>query len=98
MKRIKVKKDQTLLDVALEHAGSAEMIGELLALNPGMSNDGAALQFACRAPGSFYPDLPISEGQELLVDDESSRYQPAVVRKMERSVTTYMSKEWQEQS
>lgn len=46
---------------------------------------------------AFYPDLRLKPGQSVLIDDAGTVIRKSVVKKMERNVTTYMSKEWQEQ-
>lgn len=39
MKIIEVQADQTLLDLAVQHYGTAEGVGEILRLNPTLEND-----------------------------------------------------------
>ena len=43
MKTITVKARQTVYDIALEQYGTCEAVGEILALNPDVGNDPAAL-------------------------------------------------------
>lgn len=97
MKIIEVQADQTLLDLAVQHYGTAEGVGEILRLNPTLENDPKRLAVEGRLMDAFYPDLRLKPGQSVLIDDAGTVIRKSVVKKMERNVTTYMSKEWQEQ-
>lgn len=97
MKTIEVQADQTILDLAMQYYGTADGVGEILRLNPGLTNDPRRLAAEGRDMVSFYPDLRLSVGQTVLIDDGGTVVRKAVVRKITRNVTTYMTKEWQEQ-
>lgn len=96
MKQIETVKDQTLLDLALQHYGTAEAVGEILANNPALRNDPATVVAEGHALGSFYPDIRLKEGQTVQIDDTSLLMRKTVVKKIETNVTTYMTREWQE--
>lgn len=97
MKTIEVQADQTILDLAVQHYGTADGIGEILRLNPTLENDPKRLAVEGRLMDAFYPDLRLKPGQSVQIDDAGTVIRKSVVKKMERNVTTYMSKEWQEQ-
>lgn len=97
MKTIEVQADQTILDLAVQHYGTADGIGEILRLNPILENDPKRLAVEGRLMDAFYPDLRLKPGQSVQIDDAGTVIRKSVVKKMERNVTTYMSKEWQEQ-
>ncbi|KAA6327240.1 hypothetical protein EZS27_023765 [termite gut metagenome] len=63
MKKIAVLPSQTLYDLALQHYGTVEAVGELFALNPDLRNEGDQ--------EDFYFDLPVSTGAEITIDEES---------------------------
>ena len=97
MKTIEVQADQTVLDLAVQHYGTADGIGEILRLNPSLENDPKRLAAEGRQMDAFYPDLRLLPGQEVLIDDGGTVIRKSVVRKIGRNVTTYMSEAWQEQ-
>ena len=97
MKTIEVQADQTILDLAMQHYGTADGIGEILRLNPTLENDPKRLAVEGRLMDAFYPDLRLKPGQSVQIDDAGTVIRKSVVKKMGRNVTTYMSKEWQEQ-
>ena len=49
-----------------------------------------------RQMDAFYPDLRLTPGQQVIIDDGGTVIRKSTVKKMTRNVTTYMSKEWQE--
>lgn len=97
MKTIEVQADQTVLDLAMQHYGTAEGVSEILSLNPSLENDPQRVAAEGREAGAFYPDLRLTPGQSVLIDDGGTVIKKSVVKKMERNVTTYMTEEWQEQ-
>ena len=97
MKIIEVQADQTILDLAVQHYGTAEGIDEIIRLNPSLVNDPKRLAAEGRDMTAFYPDLRLKVGQRVLIDDGSTVIRKSVVRKIDRNVTTYMTEEWQEQ-
>lgn len=96
MKTIEVQKDQLLLDIALQHYGTAEAIGEIVRNNPGLKNEPSAVVGAGRSLGPFYPDIKLAIGLQIQIDDDSRLVKKTVVKKIDRSVTTYMTEQWQE--
>lgn len=97
MKTIEVQDEQTLLDIALQHYGTAEAMGEIIANNPGLKNEPSAVVEAGRALGAFYPDIKLKAGQRVSIDDDSRLAKKTVVKKIDRDITTYMETRWQEQ-
>lgn len=95
MKTVEIKDNQTLLDVALQHYGTAEAIGEILTNNPALRNAPSAVVDSGRALGSFYPDIKLEPGT-LLIDDDSRNQKKMTVKKIETDITTYMTEKWQE--
>lgn len=96
MKTIETTSDQTLLDVALQHYGTAEAIGEILRNNPELRNDPAAVVAAGREPGPFYPDIRLEAGLAVRIDDDSRLVKKTAIKKINGSVTTYTTEQWQE--
>ena len=96
MKTIEVQADQTILDLAVQHYGTADGVGEILRLNPTLENDPKRLAAEGRQRDAFYPDLRLTPGQQVIIDDDGTVIRKSTVKKMTRNVTTYMSKEWQE--
>ncbi len=89
MTTIKVKDNQTLLDIALQYYGTAEAMGEILVNNPRIRNDPQSLVATGRELGSFYPDMKLQTGMAIQIDESSSLMLKRVVGKMENDVTTY---------
>lgn len=96
MRKIEINDNQTLLDVAMEYHGCAEAIGELLLNNPQIKNDIKALIDAKRTTNEFHPDVKLALGSILFIDDNSRAVKKNVVKKINRSVNTYMTEQWQE--
>ncbi len=96
MQTITVTDNQTILDVALKCYGTAEALGEIIRNNPGLKNDPAALVKEGRAIGSFYPDAKLATGQSVLIDDDSRLMKKNVIKNIDKDITTYMDKSWQE--
>lgn len=96
MKQVTVKANQTIYDVAIEQYGTCEAVGKLMQDNPGMENE---LQAAAEAgieenDGSFYFDLPLPEGNTLLVDTDSRLVEKNILREIDKDVTTYDLKDY----
>lgn len=96
MKTIEVQADQTILDLAMQHYGTADGVSEILRLNPSLENDPQRVAAEGRDADAFYPDLRLTPGQSVLIDDGGTVIRKSVVKKIERNVTTYMTEEWQE--
>jgi hypothetical protein len=96
MKTIEVENGQLLLDIALQHYGTAEAIGEIVRNNPELKNESSAVVESGRELGAFYPDIKLVSGSTVQIDDESRLIRKTVVKKINRSITTYMEAQWQE--
>lgn len=93
MKTIRTAKNQTLPDVAVKYYGTTEAVGELLALNPDLRNDPAALValgIDYLADDSFYADVALEAGQSVTIDTDSPVLRQQVVRELQnREVNTF---------
>lgn len=89
MKAVTVKPNQTLFDIALEQYGTAEAIGEIMRNNPDLQNDPVALAKMGLGESLFYVDVSLSPGARVLIDDESLRMRPQVVKEIEQDITTF---------
>lgn len=87
--KVTVKDNQTILDIALEHYGTADGISEILNLNPTLTNDSAALIQQGISPGDLYLDVMIKPGTILLVDENSRMVQKNTVKEIDDDITTY---------
>ncbi|MFI3322081.1 MAG: hypothetical protein R3Y50_06105 [Rikenellaceae bacterium] len=97
MKTVNVEDNQTLLDIAMQYYGNAEAIGELLSNNPHLTNDAQSVIEENRSLADFYPDITLKIGLAVYIDDDSQLVRKTVVKKIDRSVNTYTSSQWQEQ-
>lgn len=98
MKTIDVRDEQVLLDIALQHYGTAEAIGKIIADNPTLKNEPSAVVGAGRDLGAFYPDIKLKVASQVNIDDDSRLLRKTTVKKIDRDITTYMETSWQEQS
>lgn len=96
MKKVEINNNRTLLDIAMEYYGTAEALGEILLNNPRIKNDRNALIDADRQINEFHPDIKLEIGSTLLIDDDSRQVKKITVKKINRSVNTYMTEQWQE--
>lgn len=96
MKTIEVQDEQILLDIALQYYGTAEAMGEIIANNPELKNEPSAVVGSGRELGVFYPDIKLKIGLRIAIDDGSRLVKKTVVKKINRSITTYMEAKWQE--
>ncbi len=97
MKRVEIVDNQTLLDVAMENYGTAEALGEIFVNNPDLANDMEAMIAAGRTITDFHPDIKLAVGSEVVIDSESRLIKKNVVKKIDRSVNTYITEQWQDQ-
>lgn len=91
MKTITVKPRQTIWDVAIENYGTCEAVSELLALNPDLTNDPAALArrgIDALSDGSYYMDVALQPGSRLIVDNQSELMRRNVLRMLRCEITT----------
>lgn len=93
MKIIKTTPNQTIFDVAVKHYGACEAVAELLARNPGLRNDPAALAalgIDYVADTAFYPDAALLAGQEVTIDIGSRALKQATARDLQnKEINTY---------
>lgn len=92
MKTIITEANQTLYDLAVEHYGTIEAVGELFELNPHLTNDPAALAAVgvnYIADTSFYIDVAVLPATKLTVDDQSRAKKQNITREIKRTITTY---------
>lgn len=89
MKTVKVEDNQTILDVAIQHYGTAEAIGEILLLNPNLRSDETELSRAGYDHDVLALELKLAVGRSLVVDDESKLQKKNVLKKIDKPVTTY---------
>lgn len=92
MKTVTVKRNQTLYDIALEQYGTCEAIGEILDLNPQLTNDPAALcatRIDSMRDTAFYIDTALEPGTQLLIDEDSPRIRKSTLRELTNDITTY---------
>ena len=83
-----VKARQTVYDIALEQYA----VGEILALNPQITNDPEALvQLGIDSIGEtgFYLDVAVTPGTQLRIDDESGLMRKNTLKELGNDITTY---------
>ena len=89
MKTITVKARQTVYDIALEQYGTCEAVGEILALNPDVANDPAALGIDSVSEAGFYLDVAVDKGAQLRIDDDSTLMRKNALKEITSEITTY---------
>lgn len=92
MKKVTVKPNQTLYDIAVSEYGTCEAISELIANNPELSNDGqskVAMGVDAINDRSFYFDLPLKPGSVVLIDTDSRTLRKNILREITKEVTTF---------
>lgn len=92
MKTITTEANQTIYDLAVEHYGTTEAVGELITLNPHLTNDPAALAAVgidYIADTSFYADVAVLAGTKLTIDERSRTIKQNITREIKRTITTY---------
>lgn len=92
MKTVTVKRNQTLYDIALEQYGTCEAVGEILSLNPRLTNDPAALcakGIDSMRETAFYIDIAVKPGTHLTVDENSTLIRKSTLREITTDITTY---------
>lgn len=92
METVIVKPNQTVFDLAAQHYGTCEAIGEILRNNPELTNEAAAktaLGINAVADKNFYIDLPVKTGTAVLIDTDSRLLQKSVIKQIETDITTF---------
>ena len=83
MKTINVKRSQTIYDLALEQYGNVEAIAEIMANNPGLRNDPAALAslgINTIEDDGFYIGVSLLPGIAVSIDTDSPHMRPATLK------------------
>lgn len=92
MKAVSVKPNQTVYDIAIEQYGTCEAIGEILANNPGLTNDPAvltALGIDSVNNPDFYPDAALEPRTTVRIDTDSDFIRSAALREITKEITTF---------
>ena len=92
MKTIKVRRNQSLRDVALQYYGNHEAAGEILSNNPDLKNDPAslaALGIDALSDEGFYLDAALLSGMDVKIDTDSPLMLKSVLKNLNREITTY---------
>lgn len=92
MQTVTVKPNQTIFDLAAQHYGNAEAVGEILRNNPELTNEDAAktaVGIDAIADKNFYIDLPVRAGTAVGIDTDSHRLQKSVTKQIETDITTF---------
>lgn len=92
MKKVTVKPNQTLYDIAVSEYGTCEAISELIANNPKLSNDSQAkiaMGIDAVNDPDFYFDLPLQPGSVVLIDTDSRILRKNRLREITKEVTTF---------
>ena len=78
--------NQTIYDLAVQHYGNVEAVGEILALNPDITNDAKGENIDVST--EFWLDLPIVAGSRLVIDDSSYLQRKNTVKEITEPVIT----------
>lgn len=93
MKKVTVKRNQTVYDIAVTEYGTCEALPEILANNPGLENDEQAkisLGIDASKDKDFYFDLPLKQGSSVLIDTDSRSLKKNIIREINnKEVTTF---------
>lgn len=93
MKKVTVKRNQTIYDIAVEQYGTCEAIPEIIANNSGLENDEQAkisLGIDASKDKDFYFDLPLKQGSIVLIDTDSRSLKKNIIREINnKEVTTF---------
>lgn len=92
MKKITVKPNQTVYDIAVSEYGTCEAVAEIMADNPDLSNDDRAKVSTGVDPvsdKSFYFDLALKPGNTVLIDTDSRLINKNIIREINKEVTTF---------
>jgi FMN phosphatase YigB (HAD superfamily) len=93
MKTVKAKPNQTIYDVALEQYGNDEAVAEIMASNPDLRNDPAALAalgINAIEDDGFYMDTALLAGSEIRIDTDSPLMRPLVLKELAgEEITTF---------
>lgn len=79
MKKVTVKPNQTIYDIAVGQYGTCEAVSKILADNPELAN----------ADDGFRFDLALKAGSTLLIDTDSRLMRKNVLREIDKDVITF---------
>lgn len=79
MKKITVKPNQTVYDIAVEQYGTCEAVSKIMADNPELMN----------TDNGFCFDLALKAGSTLLIDTDSRIIRKNILREIDKEVTTF---------
>lgn len=92
IQRITADDNQTIYDIAVQHYGNVEAVGELLRRNPSIVNDPAALaaqNIDYMADDALYLDIPILSGTIIEINTQSPMMNYNIKRDIAQPITTY---------
>lgn len=93
MKKVTVKRNQTVYDIAVTEYGTCEALPEILANNPGLENDEQAkisLGIDASKDKDFYFDLALKQGSTVMIDTDSRSLKKNIIREINnKEVTTF---------
>ena len=97
MKKVIVKRNQTVHDIAVEQYGTCEAIPLIISNNPDLVNDEQAKVSVGIDPSKdtdFYFDLPLKSGSVIMIDTDSRTLKKNIVREIETEITTFDLKDY----
>lgn len=97
MKKITVKPNQTVYDIAVSEYGTCEAVAEIITNNPDLSNDERAKVSTGIDPvsdKSLYFDLALKPGSTVLIDTDSRMINKNILREINKEVTTFDLKDY----
>lgn len=93
MKKVTVKRYQTIYDIAVEQYGTCEALPEIITNNPGLENDEQAkisLGIDASKDKDFYFDLALKPGSTVMIDTDSRSLKKNIIREINsKEVTTF---------
>lgn len=93
MKKVTVKRNQTIYDIAVEQYGTCEALPEIITNNPGLENDEQAkisLGIDVSKDKDFYFDLALKPGSTVMIDTDSRSLKKNIIREINsKEVTTF---------
>lgn len=92
MKKVTIKPNQTIFDIASQEYGTCEAVGIILKENGTLVNDPAAKVAAgidAVNDKGFYFDLPLETGAVIQIDTDSRLVRKSIIREIDKEVTTF---------
>lgn len=92
MKKVTVRRNQTIHDIAVMEYGTCEAVPEIMANNAGLENDEQAkvrMGIDASKDKGFYFDLPLKQGSIVLIDTDSRSLKKNIIREIDKEVTTF---------